>query len=762
MVEVRIDGSLCDFTTEESISLGYKSSDLVDLESGRSGSTIEFRLPLNSTNCAILGVEGDVHPERKFNEEWHSMTLELDKVTLFEGTAYLMRVEWSGTQRYIVMECRGGVLSWAESAATTLFKNIDIDYSNTLTEANIKASWADDSPIKFFPITRDIYEAEGSSSDVSGVRVLRTIDDYHPFIQLSALFEAIFSSAGYTIKSSTIEEEMLSQIYISGSYSSEDNEAAQESMGFYVKRGEDSSTVTDSMGRISLSPYDVISTVGNIVDTSTIESDSECYNHGNVLQVDGEALIFKPLTSISVGFEYYLHYTCDCSIASRTALRGVNCLNTMNNGVIDWEITNRYIDQRDQIVGGVAYKVVIFDFEDGEIYRLYAPNSSGGLSMVGELSERMSSVVAESAYSSMSLYRYNGEGYDLLDEDQWAIYFGYVSPYTPTEVKVTVRSSPKEYSPTSPMRFELQMLDGADAGVNFTLHGDSSVRPYFSAYPGCNSTITFEDIAQHSSVTALDFLSSMQHLFNLRFLTNEAEKSVTIESFDNLYNGQSWDWSEKIVEGSGVTLSDLAHTTFRTTTYGYQQSDGVVQRMGQSDNLYFGEWSYHLDSYAASSGSQTLLNPLLSASTNDEDGVLVVGDRDDLSLSDSLDFSPRIARYFRMIDVEGENYSLPYISFHSPDDGFTLCFEDRDGVQGLNRLYRGEVELLRRSQILSLTLSLTALDYSNLFEPNELSASVRSIFNFDICGESFRTLLYSIEGFDPESGEAKCKFLTLN
>lgn len=760
MVEVKIDGVPCDFQTEESIALAYSCTDLVDLESGREGSTVKFILPLNATNVAIFGVEGDVHAETKFNTGLHSMSIVMDGLTIYEGTAYLMQSVWGSDENYLEVECRGGAVAWADSAADTLFKEIAIDYSDALTEANIKASWESDSPIKFFPIVRDSYEDEGASSDVTGVRLLRSIDDYHPFIQISALFDAIFTSAGYSVSSSTIGDELFSELYMSGDYSSAENEAAAEYMGFYIKRAEDCSTTTDTMGRISLSPYDGVNTVGNLVDMSTLESDSECYNYGGCLQVDNEAVIYKPLTSISVGFEYYLHYTCDCSIESRSTLKGIDRLNTIDNGSVSWEITNRNIDQRDNISSGISYKLFIFDFESGGSFRLYSLDSSGATLAYYDLSTQATSVTFSSVPSSLVLYQYVNGTYITYDSD-WALYFGYVELVTSTEIKITVRSAPKTYSPTSPMEFEFQLLEGADAGVDFTLHSDTSIRPYFSAYPGYNSDLTFETIGQHS-FSALDFLTAMQHLFNLRFSTNEAAKMVTIESFDNFYNGFEWDWSDKVIEDEPIEFVDWAHSTHRLTTYGYQQTDGVVQRMGETDNKYFGEWSYEVDSYAASSSDQTLLNPIFSASTNDENGVLVVGDRDDLELVNSLSFSPRIVRYFGQMEIDDENYSLPYVAFHNPDEGFTLCFEDRDDTEGLNRLYQSEVELLRRSQIISLSLNLSALDYSNLFEPHADAASLRSRFYFELHGESFKTILYGIESFNPVSGVAKCSFLTIN
>ncbi len=764
MVRVYIDEVECAYDDSLSdISLSFDSDDMADVESGRTGRSVTFYLDYSPANIAVFGLAGDVHSSEKFNSQWHSLRLEVDGVTLLKGTAYLMKVVWRGTKRYFEVECRGGVLSWAAIAAVTPFKSIDIEYSGQLNTSEMESSWSDElSAVKFFPVVRDSYQPEGSAVDVSGVKQLRSIDDYYPFFRVSDLVETIFDMGGYSVEIGDELSELFAQLYLSGGYASADNSAARAAMGFYVKRAEDAETSVDYSGRVSMSPYDLGCSVGNIVDLSTTLSDAECYNYGCVLHLDGEALEFVPLTKVSVGFEYYLHYTCVCSIESRTRLKGIDTLSTVSSGDIEWEITNNFIDQRDSLESGVLYKLVVFDFEEGEIYRLVQTSSTGVVREVAIVRSRISSVTFSEVPYEVELQKLWGLGYMSYSGD-WAIYFGYIEESAPAEVKITVRSSPDTFTPTSPMRFELQMLKGGIAGTDFTLHSDTSIRPYFSAYPGYNSTVDFGDLAQ-IPYSALDFLGALQHLFNLRFMSEPERGVVTIESFDDLYNGEHiWDWSAKLLLSEGVEFVDFAQRAHRTTTYGYQQTDGVVKRLGHSDNRYFGEWRFTVDSYLAASSSTTLLNPIFSASTTDERGVLAVGDRDDLSRVDSLSFSPRIVAYMGISELlEGENNSLPKVVFHSEDDEFTLCFEDRDSLTGLNSRYLRYVELLGRAQELTLTLSISAIDYSNLFSAVEGAPSLRDIFYFEIYGESFRTLLKSIESYNPVSGVARCTFLTID
>ncbi len=759
MIRVWIGAVECEIDSSTQLSLKYDCSDMVNLENCREGKVLSFNIPLSGVNLDIFKIAGDVHPETKFNAEGYKIVVEVDGIEIFDGSAYLTKVVWEQGARYVVVECHGGAKLWATIAAQTLFSQIGIDFEGSLNTTMVESSWSSGSHVKFFPIVRDQYEDCVSSTDMTGVRMVRTIDDYHPFIRLSVLLEKIFSLSGYTVESSIAISEEFYNLYVSGNYSSEENEAARAAMGFYAKRTSDTTTTTCPLGRISLSPNDVVNTIGNIVDIESVESDNECYNYSGVLQIEKNALIFRPTTQISVGFEYYLHYTCECEIESRTKLKGIDTMDLLNEENIEWEITNRHVDYRDSWSSQLSYSLCIFDFEEGQSFRLYGLKDTSE-TIIMEIDSRITSVSFDQQYDMIYLDILSDGSYTDYRLD-WALYSGYIDGNSTTEVKVTVRSAPKEFSPTSPMEFEYIFLMGAAPGMEFTMHQDTSVRPYFASYPGYNSTITYEDIAQQS-FSALDFLGALQHLYNLRFLTNDDSKVVTIESYNQFYLDEEYDWSDKVVAGESIEFSDFAFEKYRNNTLGYQQTDGVVQRMGQTDNKYFGEWSYEVDSYAASSTDNTDLNPIFSASTNDEDGVLMVGDRDDLETVDSLSFSPRIARYVEMREIDGENYSLPYVAFHDSDVGFTLCFEDRDGVSGLNRFYLDEVSQYSRCQLLSLALNLSACDYSNLFAPSEGSASLRSRFYFDLQGESFRAILHSIDSYDPMSGVARCSFLTID
>lgn len=147
------------------------------------------------------------------------------------------------------------------------------------------------------------------------------------------------------------------------------------------------------------------------------------------------------------------------------------------------------------------------------------------------------------------------------------------------------------------------------------------------------------------------------------------------------------------------------------------------------------------------------------------------GDRDAPDTADRSSFTPRIVRYCGMQPLPaGERWgypstgdSYPLAAFHrnDPDNGFTLCFEDRDGQQGLHRFYDTQAEQEKRCQHLTLHLRLEPCDIERLFQIQRLAPCIASTFLFRIGGEEVRCTLRRIEGYDPSAASTRCTFTRL-
>ena len=107
----------------------------------------------------------------------------------------------------------------------------------------------------------------------------------------------------------------------------------------------------------------------------------------------------------------------------------------------------------------------------------------------------------------------------------------------------------------------------------------------------------------------------------------------------------------------------------------------------------------------------------------------------------------------------GDSYPLAAFHRNDPDNGFTLCFEDRDGQQGLHRFYDTQAEQEKRCQHLTLHLRLEPCDIERLFQIQRLAPCIASTFLFR--GEEVRCTLRRIEGYDPSAASTRCTFTRL-
>lgn len=756
-MEILIDGCGCEVGAIGSATYGFDASKMSDVESGSVGHSLKVSLPSSEVNRVIWGGDLGLHPQTKFNSERHRGEVVVDGIVMISGEARLCSVKGVGDDMVLEVEIVGDVSPWALSAIFGTFSSIGIDYSAILSQSEVERGWAESlGVVKFLPIERDSYEPEGSAVDMDGVRMIRSIDDYHPFLRVDDLVRAIIEPSGYSIVSEFMEGEEFRSLYMSGAYQSAQSSVASDRMGFYAKRLAQTTVLGDDIGRVSFSPYETICSVGNIVDVESVESDDECYVRGNsFVNLDG-AIAFVPTTSVEVGFEYHLRYRTEYAIDTRDRLVGYNKLILADNQDVEWTLVNRFEDRRGGISPYFVYTLVAFDYEDGDRFYLKAVDT-------GEILLSFASRSCE-----VSMGDYGGELKLLVKHSDstfyadyfgdWAMYDGYVAASGVTEVDVVVRSAPESVSPTNPKRFDLLLMGGAEAGMEFTLMTETSLRPYFASYPGYGSQIEFSDIAWHSGVSQADMLSALSHMYNLCFYSDVATKRLFVEPYAQMLDGSEWDWTQKIVDGKSMSFSDYALGMAKWQTWGYQRGDGQVNRLG-SDEI-FGDWNFDSDFYGAKDSSSTTLNTLFSPTLSSYEGVLIVGDRDDVELVDSLNFSPRIVRLF-----EGETTSdgvMPYAAFHAPDRGFTLCFEDRDGARGLNRFYEGQLLEGEHASLITLELRLTPYDMTSLLSPIEGAASLRSVFYFEISGERIKCRLERVESYSFGEDRACCTFLIID
>lgn len=790
MIKIIIDDVEFQTSSGATIALAFDVKQMQDIDSARDSVDLQVEIITDSTNAALFGGEGYLHVAERFNTSGHWGKVCYESVVIFEGYVSIRSVRRSGEQTIFTIRIRRTGAQWAENAATRLLSELEVDYQRTLTEGNIEQSWTNDDIVKFFPVHRDSY-TDSYSSTGSVVNRVVSIDGYHPFINIYKVLNKIFTDAGYTVESEFLESEEFKRLYMSGAYTSQSSTKAKSTMDFYVTKTSNVTATADYRGRVSMTPYVASNTVGNFVDISSIDENAECYSLSSCFTVVDGALTFTPLTQVSVGFEYRFKYITDYAIKSRTELAAFNSFYLESGDEVEITISNDFVDQRDRTpLANFEYFAVVFDHEssdDGDVvYRFLVYEGTQLLTMV-DWGTRTQTITTPSFTNAADvkfyLYvSYNGGSSFSQYGDDWALYQGYVDESGSREVDVTIRTPPETVSPTSPKTFGGHYVDGAEMGMSFTLLSGTSLSPYFASYPGVGSNIEFEDLSQ-LGVYQSAVISSVQHLFNLQIFTDHSAEKLYIEPLEELYDSSTvWDWTSKIVEGSDVTYSDVANELYASRRWGYQQADGATtrsqefgyepgetypdapavdpdQEMEYAYSPEFGSWSHELEHYGAIQSSKSTLSPLFSPTLNDTDGLPIVGDRDDEELTDTLEFSPRVVGYLGM--QSSGNSTIPYTAFFAPEEEFSLCFEDRDGVAGLNRYYYDQVLRDRESQYVTLSLALSPLDVAALLSPVEGMASVLSTFAFEIDGEWCRCRMDAVLEYDVESGVALCRLMVV-
>ena len=783
-MELNIDGKPCDLGSERIAVPGYDAAALADVEAAREGRSLTLTIPATMRNDALAGFARDPHTAERFNATLHTAELTAEGSVMLSGTVRMLSASDEGYR----IEIRDGGAGWAKNAARRMFNALGVDFRAALTPETILAGWTDDSPVKFFPIRRDEYPQQNSPSDLLPAERILSVDDYHPFLHVATLVETIFAEAGYRIESNFTGSPEFRSLYMSGAYPSRDTAALAARMGFYARRLAPATAQGNHLGRVSANPSTTANSVGNIVETATpqtLDTDGEpipeLCNNGNCFGFDKGRIVFTPTTEVSAGFEYYLKYTTDHRILTRERLRGFDSVYLGTGADMPFTLANRYEDRRPDISPGHRYLAIVFNHTDGVQYRLAYTKDGAAEALWTEFSARTAQVTtpASGTVAAPVLFIRSGTRWVRYAGD-WALYDGYVTETGRTTVELRVRTAPERIAPASPKFFDRIYFYGAEEGMSLTLHKECSLRPRFSSAPGYGSAITFADVARHP-IRQSALLEALQHLFNLRFHTEEETKTVRIEPADEFFgSGTTADWRDRSDFSQPVVLADIAPEIHESRTWGYQEGDGAVNRFNAGAGSPFGEWSVRTDSYAAREGDQVLRNPLFRPTLSEAGHyanapsaqIMQVGDRDDVQ-EDGTNFTPRIVRFAGMHPLpDGERWGFPsgqaqypLAAFHFAGDGaaegFTLCFEDRDGVRGLHRYYDLQTGRESAGRRITLSLRLAPHEFESLFTPGTGAPDLRSAFLLDTGEGTVRAALRAVEDYDPQAASVRCTFTQL-
>lgn len=788
MTTLQIDSVVCPIDDAQHVALEFRADDLAEPASGRSGQHLTLEVRSTPQTDRLFGYARSLYTAETFNTELHTGLLKADSTTVFRGVVYLREIIADGTTVRYRVELAGGAHQWVKNAVARPFDAIGVNYAGRLDMASFAAGWQDDAPVKFLPVIRsgDSFRNPASSIFLMAPEHILSIDDYHPFLSANAMVRAIFSEAGYTVKSRFMEGELFRSLYVSGAYTARDTRSQRSRMGFLARRKDRIMALADESGRVDADPFATHNTVGNIVNAFTpMMTDDQnrvlddVYASNGCLSFEEGEICYRPPSDVQVGFEYRIRYTTEHRILSRTQLQGIDGVWLGAGCDVRFTLANRYRDRRTEpLATGSAYRAIVFEHDEGAAYSLRCTTPEIPDYTLVNFAARSVQVNTPGSVrtSRPRLYRKapGDSEYRLYDGD-WALYDGYVEETGYTEVELTVRTPPEQITPTAPKLFHEIYFHGAAPGMRFTLDRQTSLRPIFSAAPGYGSLVKFEDLAKHD-VRQIVLIEALQHMFNLRIFTDETAKEVWIEPHDDFYDRtEIQDWSDRIDTGKEIRFADTAQEIRQTRTWAYRETDTE-----SAQGPVFGRWSFRSPSRAAREGNDVRINALFTTARNVEGEYPDAESARILQIEntatddpENVNFTPRIVRYVGLKALpEGERWGYPlssavypFAAFHYEGDdatgGFTLCFEDRDGLDGLHRFYDRQLDYEAKRHRIRLHMRLAPHDYAALFDPRPGHASIRSCFRLTVNGETSVYTLHAIEGYDPHAESTPCIFTRL-
>ena len=371
------------------------------------------------------------------------------------------------------------------------------------------------------------------------------------------------------------------------------------------------------------------------------------------------------------------------------------------------------------------------------------------------------------------LYRDSESDEWLRYHDDWALYFGYIGEEGRVDVKMDIRIAPQEVAAGESHLLDKFWFKGAEPGMKLTMSNKTTLRPYFSTVPGYGSSLEFKDVAPRQ-IRQVDMLAAIGEMFNLAFYTDRVNKELYIEPLEQLYDDtEVIDITHCIDYGSGLKIADAGLDKPQTHRFAYLEGDVASNRFNSTNDTTLGLWRYYNHLYGTKDSVRELGGKLFTTTVNVADvfsfapsaSIMRVGDVGVADEGIDATFTPHIVCYKGMRKLpEGECWiankklqSYPYATFFDAEE-VNLGFEDREGLEGLNRFYKPELMRQEEGHRITLDLHLTTAEMASLFTESGPKPSIRKVFRFDIQGESSLYRIVRVKSWSIEEGRVRCTF----
>ena len=784
MIELLIDGQSCDLGKLPTIPVDFDIEKLTKVEGERNGRVVEFVLPSTPKNDAIFGPSRDIYATERFNTEHHVAVVKREGVVVFEGTVYLRgtTLRKGANADYSIRISEGGA-EWIEKVVYGKLSDLDIPFAEDLTLSTITKSWEGEGAVRFLPVRRSDKSVGYSTSSSIPIEFVMLTDDYHPFISIADMVKAMFAKSGYKLHSRFFDSEFGKSLYMSGDYTRSDVTTAKSMCDFFARRSATTTVTADSVGMVYASNAFAAHTLGPLVDTAdpeAVDSDgvqmSETFNTLNAFSKNsGGNICFTPARSVKVGFLLHLEYITDYKIISRDNFSGFNVVDGLHGLSVKFSLANTCKDQRESLMKNMQYRAIVFDHVSNRNYRLVGTFASGLQTIIAEWSSRSMLVTTPgtSLQSVELLYRDSESDEWLRYQDDWALYFGYIGEEGRVDVKMDIRIAPQEVAAGESYLLDKFWFKGAEPGMKLTMSNKTTLRPYFSTVPGYGSSLEFKDVAPRQ-IRQVDMLAAIGEMFNLAFYTDRVNKELYIEPLEQLYDDtEVIDITHCIDYGSGLKIADAGLDKPQTHRFAYLEGDVASNRFNSTNDTTLGLWRYYNHLYGTKDSVRELGGKLFTTTVNVADvfsfapsaSIMRVGDVGVADEGIDATFTPHIVCYKGMRKLpEGECWiankkleSYPYATFFDAEE-VNLGFEDREGLEGLNRFYKPELMRQEEGHRITLDLHLTTAEMASLFTESGPKPSIRKVFRFDIQGESSLYRIVRVKSWSIEEGRVRCTF----
>lgn len=783
MMELLIDERVCDFGDVPTIPINFDIERLVDVEGERNGRDVEFEIPSTPKNDAIFGSSRDIYATKRFNAEHHKAVLKCDGVEIFKGTVYLRgtTLRKGKCGNYTIRISEGGA-EWIDGVVHGNLESLDIPFSKSFMLGNIASSW-EEGAVKFLPVRRDDKRVGYSTSSTIPVELVMLTDDYFPFISISEMVRAMFAKSGYTLRSNFFDSEFGKSLYMSGDYKRSDVSQAKSRCDFFARRSKPTTATADFLGIVYASNSFATHTIGPLVDTvdpEAVDSNgvqmSETFNTLNAFsRASNGDICFTPSRTVKVGFVLHLEYVTDYKIVSRTDFRGFNIVQGPADLNVEFSLANTFEDYRQKLAANRQYRAIVFDHVNGRSYRLLAVGANGTTSTLAEWSSR-STLVTTSSNTPRSVTLYYRDGataeWKAYAED-WALYAGYVTEESKVDVKMDLRIPPEEVKAGECHFLDEFRFMGANPGMEITVGVGTTLRPYFTTVPGLGSMLNFEDVAPRG-IRQAELLTALGEMFNLAFYTDRENREVYIEPLEQLYDEvEVVDIDDYINLAKGAEISDAGLDKPQSYHFAYLAGDAATDKFNKENETELGKWRHFNNLYGTKDSICEKGGRLFTTTVNVDNilsfapsaSIMRVGstDSDDEGIDEP--FSHHIVCYKGLRQLpEGECWiahkrldRYPYAAFVDDED-VNLGFENRNGIEGLNKFHKPELMRQEEGQRITLELHLTTAEAVSLFTESGPKPSIRKVFRFDIQGESSLYRIVRVEKWNIGEGSISCTF----